>query len=69
MATEDMVGDADEERRTGRKEAKGGGVEADGSGAEKNKNKTRRLGKGDMEKRTGEGKGRRWCGGMRRRQR
>lgn len=58
-----------EERRTGREEAKGGRVEADGSRAEKNKNKIRRLGKGDVEKRTGEGKGRRRCGGMRCRQR
>lgn len=58
------VGDADgREEETGREEAKGGGVEADGhrTGAEKNKNQTnkttRRLGRGDMEKRTGEGKG------------
>lgn len=43
----------------GREEAKEDGVEADGHGSrtEKNKNKIQRLGKGDVEKRTGEGKG------------
>lgn len=54
------MGDADgrEENPGGKKQRKAGWRPmGSGPGQRKNKNKTRRLGKGNVEKRTGEGKG------------
>lgn len=75
LATEGRVGDADgREEETGREKAKRRGAEADGhrSGAEKNKKQTNKnpdWAEETRKKRIRESKGRRQCGGMRRRQR